>query len=103
MHLALMSETAVEDEEATTEQLLELVREAFSSCEGDAVPLTTLGDKVRGLAVRRTLHNTHKQIKDKFGGWEAFLRLHAALEFSVVSGVVRTRRCDGAQTVVVLV
>ena len=56
--------------------------------------LSELGDKVRPLAVRRGFHTALKQVRDKFGGWEVFLRTHAAGEFSVVQGMVQQIATD---------
>ena len=89
LHLHHLSETATEEEETTTESILELVREVFSEAEGSTMALTLLGEKVRNLAMRRSLHTAHKHVKDKFGGWESFLRVHAAGEYSVTAGLVR--------------
>ena len=42
--------------------------------------------------------NQDKQVKDKHGGWEAFLRAHAPDEYSVVAGMVRQREQPAAGT-----
>ena len=88
LHLAALAEDAVAEEETTADQILELVRECIRNSDGDSVPLGTLGDKVRALAVRRGHHGIHKQVKEKFGGWEAFLRSYAS-EFTLQAGIVR--------------
>ena len=88
LHLAALAEDAVAEEETTADQILELVRECIRNSDGDSVPLGTLGDKVRALAVRRGHHGIHKQVKEKFGGWEAFLRSYAS-EFTLHAGIVR--------------
>ena len=89
LHLAFLSENACEEEETTVEQLLDLVRECAVDAGSAGMALTALGDRVRNLAVRRGLHSLHKQVKDKWGGLEAFIRAHAARELIVAAGVVR--------------
>ena len=94
LHLAHLSESAHAEEEATTEQILDFVRETAPSWQGQKLTLSELGDKVRPLAVRRGFHTALKQVRDKFGGWEVFLRTHAAGEFSVVQGMVQQIATD---------
>jgi hypothetical protein len=94
LHLAVLSETAHDEEDAAVDNILELVRECLG--ESDSMALTALGDTFRTLAMRRALPGLHKQVKDKFGGWEAFFRRHAAGELSVVQGMVRLQHsADG--------
>lgn len=92
LHLQRLADDAIEDDDSVVERLLDLVRETFADGESDSIPLTTLGDKVRTLAVRRALHGDIRQVKEKFGGWEAFLRAQSAGEFSVVAGNVRVQK-----------
>lgn len=92
LHLAQLSETACEEEETTAEQILDLVRSCFADSPSTGIPLTALGDRVRALASRTSgMAGLHKQVKDKWGGWDTFLRATAVAEFSVVAGVVHMR------------
>jgi len=93
LHLAALSETAQCEELATAEQIIELVRECIDGAE--SIALTTLGDRVRSLAMRRGLPGLHKQVKERWGGWETFVRTHASEEFSLAHGVVRARPGGG--------
>ena len=91
--LARLSESVHAEEETTVEQILGIVRECFAGV--GSLALTELGDKVRMLANRRGLHGLHKQVKDKWGGWEAFVQANAAAHYSILHGVVHARPSPG--------
>ena len=97
--LAQLSETACDAEETSVEQILDIVRE----CIGDSassMALTALGDQVRARTSRMSeMAGLHKQVRDKWGGWESFLKAHAANEYVVVKGVVHAREQATTMTV----
>lgn len=80
-------------------KLRSLVREALQEAPSGELSLSELGSKVSYLAPRRGMsaelegkvQSLSKRLKAAFGGWEGFVRDHAAADFVLAGGMLRER------------
>ena len=93
--ISLLLDAELAESDIQSDQLVQLVRECMDEAADERIALSELGGLVRARAMRQCLHTAdgflHKQVKAKWGGWEGFVRAHAADEFVVLNGLLLRR------------